>query len=92
MMYELWDVASGNRIGSFGTESEALVAASELLEVNDADLLDDLALGAVFTKGEAGVIDLPPVLHGEALMTRIHASIRERAATSLDASPTASRG
>ncbi len=68
MLYDLWDVESGNRIKSFGSEPEALELVRKLLELNGPDYLDDLALGAVPAQGEDEAVELPPVLEGPSLL------------------------
>jgi hypothetical protein len=67
--YELWDVETGNLVERFGSEREALEAVRELLIVNGPRYLDVLALGAV--PGKPRTAELPPVLEGHALLTRV---------------------
>ncbi|HZO30199.1 MAG TPA: hypothetical protein VFH48_29855 [Chloroflexota bacterium] len=43
--YELWDVDTGNIVGTYTSESEALDEVRELLAVNGASYADDLSLG-----------------------------------------------
>lgn len=81
MIYELWDVESGNRIERFASEIEALSAVRELLALNGADYLHALALGAAHAKGGAGTAALTPVLDGEALLTRDNAAVPANAAS-----------
>jgi len=71
MIYELWDVQSGNLIEEFGTESEALAAVQGYLDANGPDLLDDLALNPVPSTGLVGATALPPVLKGMELLRRL---------------------
>lgn len=70
VVYELWDVESGNRLERFDSESAALRAARELLELNGDDLVEVLMLGA-FRRDETGVVERLPVLGGDALLARI---------------------
>jgi hypothetical protein len=56
MVYELWDIETGNAIGSFRTEAEALLIVRELLESNGADYADALDLGWLDERGNAGSI------------------------------------
>jgi len=43
--YDVWDVASGNCIGTFDTQDEALEMVAGLLEANGDNYADDLDLG-----------------------------------------------
>ena len=85
MLYELWDVESGNRIKSLGSESEALELVRKLLELNGPDYLNDLALGAVPTQGDDEATELPPVLEGPSLLARVGlvSAVRGSAATTV---------
>lgn len=44
-MYELWDRASGNRLGEFPTPVEALVLVCEMAEKDGEQIIDALVLG-----------------------------------------------
>ncbi len=48
--YDLWDVESGNCIGTFDTQDEALAIVAVLLDANGNDYADDLDLG--YTHGD----------------------------------------
>lgn len=72
MIYELWDVESGNRLERFESEMEALSAARDLLALNGPNFLDALMLGAFVQDRDAAVQPLPP-LDGDALLARIQA-------------------
>lgn len=52
MHYELWDVLSRNLLADFDSESEALVAVRELLEINSSEMADELIL--VWREGDRG--------------------------------------
>lgn len=43
--YELWDVDTGNIVGTFTSEAEALAEVRGLLAVNGASYAADLSLG-----------------------------------------------
>jgi hypothetical protein len=45
MFYELWDLESGNMIGDFDTEVEALGVVHDILEANTTSFADLLSLG-----------------------------------------------
>jgi hypothetical protein len=72
MVYELWDLGSGNQIGSYPSEPEALAAARRLVDTNSPDFLGDLALGAVVVH-EGREPELLPFVEGDELRARIKA-------------------
>ena len=43
--YELWDVDTGNLVGTFASEADALAEVRGLLAVNGTSYADDLSLG-----------------------------------------------
>ena len=45
MFCELWDLHSGNIVGDFDSEEDALQVVRDLLEVNEPDFADALSLG-----------------------------------------------
>jgi hypothetical protein len=49
--FELWDVDTGNIVGTFASKAEALAEVRGLLEVNGAGYADDLSLGYRHTSG-----------------------------------------
>ncbi len=53
MKYELWDVDSGNMIGSFETEADALAEVRGLAAANAPGYADDLSLGRFDASGGA---------------------------------------
>ena len=71
MIYDLWDVESGNLIETFETEREALVAVCELLAVNTPDYADALSLG--FEDGDYQ----GPIAQGRELVERARAAVVE---------------
>jgi hypothetical protein len=71
MHWQLWDVQLNGLIDTFDTESEALEGVRDLLAVNAPDYVDFLALGAMYDEGESRDVELPPVLEGETLKSRL---------------------
>jgi hypothetical protein len=45
MIYDLWDVESGNIVNTFETESEALSVVRTLLDLNEPEYARSLSLG-----------------------------------------------
>ena len=64
MTYELWNARTGNAIGEFSTEREALAMVREVIERNGRSYADMLFLG-VTSKGRS-----KPVAKGQALADR----------------------
>lgn len=62
MFYVIWDVETGNIIGDFATEAEALSVVRELLDDNTSDYVDALTLGRTTDDGTSR-----PVAEGQAL-------------------------
>jgi hypothetical protein len=52
MHYELWETLSRNMLADFGSEAEALAEIRELLNLNPAEMADQLAL--IWRDGEQG--------------------------------------
>lgn len=72
MHYELWDVESGNLVGEYDTEEEALVTVRRIVASGWG--ADRLALALEYDDYDLGDDeDLPPVLHGTALAARASA-------------------
>ena len=74
VLYELWDLASGNQIESFDSEPEALDLVRKLLDVNGPGYIDDLALGTVRINGDGQTTELLPFIEGDELRGRLEAS------------------
>ena len=55
--YELWDVDSGNMVGAFASEADALAEVRGLLAVNGAAYADDLALAVRRTDGGESIAE-----------------------------------
>ena len=66
--YELWDIDTGNMVGSFATEAEALMEVRGLLDVNGAGYVDDLALAR--RREDGG----DPIAQGSALARLVRTS------------------
>lgn len=64
MTYELWNRQTGNAIGEFATEAEALAVVREAVERNGREYADLLFLG-VSSRGRS-----KPVAEGQALAER----------------------
>jgi hypothetical protein len=68
MHYDLWDVETGNYLGRYATEEEALAVVRALIEQYGDGYADDLNLGA---EDDAGSFSGP--LSGSALLARVAA-------------------
>jgi len=55
-MYELWNTASGNRVGEFESREEALASVRRTTHQHGASMVDMLALGYEDEDGEGEVI------------------------------------
>jgi hypothetical protein len=65
MFYALWDLESGNQLGDFDTEHEALVVVRDLLDANEPDYAEMLSLGRTGDDGSTVI-----VADGKALAAR----------------------
>ncbi len=54
--FELWDVESGNLIGTYETEERALRVVRQALDANGEDYAQALALGSEDDDGDSEVI------------------------------------
>jgi hypothetical protein len=54
--FELWNVESGNLLGSFATEETALVAVREAIQRNGESYAEALALGREGSRGQSMVV------------------------------------
>jgi hypothetical protein len=50
-MFDLWDVETGNLIGTFASEAEALAIIRQLIELNGIGHADALDLGRIDSDG-----------------------------------------
>jgi len=67
MFYALWDLESGNALGDFDTEAEALAVVRDLLDANEPDYAEALSLGRTDDDGTFVLI-----ADGDALAARAH--------------------
>lgn len=72
MSYELWDFETGNAVGEYEDEADALAVVRENVRTHGPSVVQGIALLAVHEDGESQV-----VAQGEALLQLI----RERSAT-----------
>ena len=56
MIYELWDTASRNVIGTFATKNEALALVNEMIRLNGAAVAESLLLGQEDKAGRSRLI------------------------------------
>ncbi len=56
MIYDLWDISSGNIINTYQTEAQALAMVRDLIEVNGEDFVDALSLGYEADDGSVGIV------------------------------------
>jgi hypothetical protein len=76
MTYELWNVRTGNALGDFATEEEALAAVRRLVERHGRAYVDKLFLGREDSRGRS-----TPIAQGQALAERaLAATAPERTA------------
>ncbi len=72
--YELWDVETGNMIGVFDTEADALRVVSDLLKVDGIDYAEALDLGSLDDQGNPAAT----IATGKALVRMLGALVPER--------------
>lgn len=78
--YEIWDVESGNCLGTFDTEDEGLAVVSAILEANGVEFANVLMFGQDDPNDETGDARLP-AFEGEALVERVQTWRSRRLAT-----------
>lgn len=54
--FELWNVESGNLVGSFATEESALAAVCEAIQRNGERYGEALALGCEGSRGDSKIV------------------------------------
>ena len=69
MAYELWEMESGNCVGEFATEAEALAAIREIERLNNGQYVETFSLARTNRRGDTCV-----VAQGEALLERARAA------------------
>ncbi len=70
MIYDLWDVESGNIVNTYETERDARTVVRQLLELNGRQYAQALSLGFENDDGSMGI-----VAEGEQLLARAEADI-----------------
>ena len=70
MHWELWDTETGNLVGDYDSEEDALAVVRDALRRLGPGAITPLALGAEHDEGGLDD-DLPPVLEGEDLVARV---------------------
>jgi hypothetical protein len=71
MHWELWDTESGNMVGDYDSEAEALAVVREAVRRHGPGVVATLALGAEHDDEGGDDATLPPVIHGTQLITRV---------------------
>jgi hypothetical protein len=71
MHWELWDTESGNMVGDYDSEAEALAVVREAVRRHGPSVANTLALGAEFEDEGGDDADLPPVVQGAELVARV---------------------
>jgi hypothetical protein len=56
MFYALWDLESGNTLGDFDSEGEALAVVREVLTANEPDYAEMLSLGCTQDDGTFALV------------------------------------
>lgn len=70
MHWELWDTDSGNMVGDYDTEADALVIVRDAVRRHGRAVAETLALGAEYDDEAGSDDELPPVLSGGELIAR----------------------
>lgn len=65
--YEVWDTDTGNLVGAFAAEEEALALVGMLVATYGPDFADDLTLASEGLDGSSAI----PPLSGAALLARL---------------------
>jgi hypothetical protein len=81
IQYELWDMATANRIAVVDSRQEAIVLVRQILDASGVEAVRSLGLGVVQPDG-AGNADLQPLLDGDELVAealRLSPIVKERA-------------
>jgi hypothetical protein len=80
MHWELWDTETGNLVGDYDSEDEALAVIRDALRRFGPTAIAPLALGAEHDDEGGLDDDLPPVLQGEDLVARVQGGPAGKAA------------
>jgi hypothetical protein len=76
MHYQLWDTETGNLVGDYRTESEALAVVRRALRLRGPAAVEALSLGQEFDDETLEDTTLTPVLAGADLLARAQAAER----------------
>jgi hypothetical protein len=68
MHWELWDTESGNMVGDYASEAEALTVIRDALQRHGSSVVAVLALGAEHDDEAGSDDELPPVISGQELV------------------------
>lgn len=74
MHWELWDTDTGNLVGEYDTEAEALAVVRDALALHGLAAIAPLALGAEHEDEGGDDAALPSVIHGAELEGRAQAT------------------
>ena len=66
VVYDLWDIETGNMIGTYPSEAEAMQIVRELLDLNGVDYAEALGLGYLDEHGNPH-----PIATGATLVDRV---------------------
>lgn len=83
MHWELWDTDSGNMVGDYATEADALVIVRDAVRRHGPEVAETLALGAEYDDEVGSDDELPPVLSGTELIAHAEQAAPGHAADSL---------
>jgi hypothetical protein len=70
MHWELWDTESGNMVGDYASEADALTVVRDALRRHGSSVVASLALGAEHDDDLGDDDNLPPVISGQDLAAR----------------------
>jgi hypothetical protein len=70
MHWELWDAETGNLVGDYDSEADALAVVRNALHRHGASAVATLALGVEHDDETGADADLPPVMRGRDLVAR----------------------
>lgn len=70
MHWELWDTETGNLVGDYDSEADALTVVRNALHRHGPAAISPLALGAEHDNDGGTDADLPPIIQGNDLVAR----------------------
>ena len=71
MHWQLWDIDSGNMVGDYDSEADALAVVREAIRRHGPTVVNALALGAEHDDEGGDDANLPPIIRGAALVARV---------------------